>query len=122
MKIKKYNRDNEWVFMTMDNDDVLACKWLPFLSDNTMIEIELYTEEKGEQICSAKYRAFLTKRMDLLDGRFYYELQISLTDADKNIDVGNSKTISLTNKQYFKTTKEMTLRKLAKVFYEIINE
>ncbi|MDF9599472.1 hypothetical protein P7D15_03405 [Bacillus cereus] len=118
MKIKKYNRDDKWVFMTMENEDMLACKWLPFLSDNTMIEIELYKEQE----CVAEYRAFLTKRMDVREGEFIYELQISLTDADKQMDIGSSNTISLTPKQYMRTEKEMTLRKLAKVFYEIINE
>lgn len=118
MKIKKYNRDDKWVYMTMENEDMLACKWLPFLSDNTMIEIELYKEQE----CVAEYRAFLTKRMDLHDGEFSYELQISLTQVDTHVDVGGRKTISLTKKQYFRTEKDMTLRKLAKVFYEIINE
>lgn len=118
MKIEKYNLgDNGDVFVTMENNDTLALKWLPFKGDMTMVEIDIF---KGEDsIFDSSYRAFLTKSSDIQGGEFIYALQLILDDKEGGKTFG-SHVIPLTRNQYYRPQKETSLRKLVQCFYEIM--
>lgn len=110
MKIKKYNRgDNGEVFATMENNDLLALKWMPFAGDMTMVTVDVF---KGEDLDFDKgYRVFLDKAWDLRNDK--YELNISVEDYD-------SYKLPLTSKQYYEPQKESYLKKLCQSFHSII--
>ncbi|PFA76923.1 hypothetical protein [Bacillus cereus] len=114
MKIKKYNNgDNGEVFATMENNDVLALKWMPFAGDMTMVTVDVF---KGEEMEFDKnYRVFLVKTWDIIKGK--YQLSISVEEGSKYYD---SCKVPLTSKQYYKPTKEMILKKLCQSFHGII--
>ncbi|HFK1543394.1 TPA: hypothetical protein ACGXM3_005216 [Bacillus cereus] len=118
MKIEKYNMgDNGDVFVTMENNDTLALKWLPFKGDMTMVEIDMF---KGEDsVFDSSYRAFLTKSCSLNNGEFVYNLYASIDDAKGEKDLG-SHIMLITEKQYYRPQKETSLRKLVQCFYKIM--
>ncbi|MFV1457727.1 hypothetical protein [Bacillus mycoides] len=82
-----------------------------------MVKVDRFV---GEDIEFAKsYRVFLTKHVDFKNGDSVYSLHISIEDVEQ--DLGTYK-MPLTTSQYFKMVKEPTIRKVVKVFYEVVRD